>query len=119
MAELTAGLAEALHNGFTLPEMVIWGGDQKEIGRWMTDGSHENPEAFHEGALLKKRAMCVFTADQSDLEQDIKDYDALVNFLNEKYGMIAVPYTEAVKTEPLALGFAGFLYYPWATETSQ
>ncbi|MBC9704065.1 MAG: hypothetical protein H9W81_03385, partial [Enterococcus sp.] len=61
MTEIDPGVWEALHAGFMLPEMVIWQGDQKVMNQYMTDAAHAHPEAFHEGASLKKQAMLVFT----------------------------------------------------------
>lgn len=114
MTGMDPGVWEALRAGFMLPEMVIWGGDRKELDRHMTDVAHQYSEAFHEGASLKKMAMFVFTADhESDFEQDAKNYDAVATHINEKYGEVAVSYTEASRTAPLALGLIEHLYCPW------
>lgn len=121
MTEMDPGVREALHAGFMVPEMATWNDDDgKKVEAYMTDVAHAHPEAFRDGLNLKKRAVFVFTADhQSDFERDIEKYDAVVNLLNEKYGKVAIPYSEARESKPLALGIIGHRYCPWGSVTIQ
>lgn len=78
--------ADALKLGYAPDEATVFALHRKPLDA-LAEVCPDEPEAFRDGVELRSRRIMVISADvRSELERDIRDFDAFVDHINATYG---------------------------------